>query len=48
LNTIQAEDVHNNVGVQRSLGSVHATGGPLSRLEYPIWRFQRYLAARLT
>jgi phenylpropionate dioxygenase-like ring-hydroxylating dioxygenase large terminal subunit len=47
LNAIQAEDVHNNIGVQRSLGSSAATGGPLSRLEYPIWRFQRYLAARL-
>jgi phenylpropionate dioxygenase-like ring-hydroxylating dioxygenase large terminal subunit len=47
LNAIQAEDVHNNNGVQRGLSSVHATGGPLSKLEYPIWRFQRYLAGRL-
>jgi phenylpropionate dioxygenase-like ring-hydroxylating dioxygenase large terminal subunit len=47
LNTIQAEDVRNNVGVQRSLHSQFATGGPLSRLEYPLWRFQRYLAQHL-
>jgi phenylpropionate dioxygenase-like ring-hydroxylating dioxygenase large terminal subunit len=48
LNAIQAEDVRNNIGVQRSLHSRYATGGPLSRLEYPLWRFQRYLAQRLT
>jgi hypothetical protein len=48
LNAVQAEDAHNNAGVQRSLRSSLATGGPLGPLETPIWRFQRYLASRLT
>jgi phenylpropionate dioxygenase-like ring-hydroxylating dioxygenase large terminal subunit len=47
LNAVQAEDARNNAGVQRMLHSRWARGGPLARIEYPIWRFQRYLASRL-
>lgn len=47
LNEIQAEDARNNAGLQRMLHSRFAVGGPLARIEYPIWRFQRYLAQRL-
>jgi phenylpropionate dioxygenase-like ring-hydroxylating dioxygenase large terminal subunit len=47
LDAIQAEDARNNAGVQRMLRSRFARGGPLARIESPIWRFQRYLASRL-
>jgi phenylpropionate dioxygenase-like ring-hydroxylating dioxygenase large terminal subunit len=47
INAIQAEDARNNAGVQRMVRSRFARGGPLARIEYPLWRFQRYLAARL-
>jgi phenylpropionate dioxygenase-like ring-hydroxylating dioxygenase large terminal subunit len=47
LRAIQDEDVATTSAVQRSLRSRFAGRGPLSPLEYPLWRFQRYLASRL-
>jgi phenylpropionate dioxygenase-like ring-hydroxylating dioxygenase large terminal subunit len=45
---IQAEDTEANVGVQRGCRASAAAPGRLSRLEQPLWQFQRYLAGRLS
>ncbi len=47
LRAIQDQDVATNVSVQQMARSRFAGGGPLSHLEYPLWRFHQYLARML-
>lgn len=41
------EDMDMYPGVQRGLNSMTAVQGPMSHLEEPVWRLQRYLADRI-
>ncbi|HTN81149.1 MAG TPA: aromatic ring-hydroxylating dioxygenase subunit alpha [Acidimicrobiales bacterium] len=47
LRVVQDEDAATNSAVQRMSRSRFAGGGPLSHLEYPVWRFHQYLARML-
>lgn len=47
LRGIQTEDAQANAGVQRGSLATAAAPGRLSRLEQPLWQFERYLASRL-
>ncbi|MFD1555054.1 aromatic ring-hydroxylating dioxygenase subunit alpha [Paraburkholderia silviterrae] len=47
LSDFHSQDMQVNTAVQRGMNSSRAVRGRLSHLEEPVWRIQRYIAARL-
>lgn len=47
LSDFHSQDMQVNTALQSGLNSSHAVRGRLSHLEEPVWRIQRYIAARL-